>query len=252
MARRKSNRDKYQSRKSLANQNKRLENKLETRRLIILACEGSNTERLYFEAHFKHLKAAQRLSNLSCVFAPHQHTNPTGVLEDLLNYSDAFDNTYKDFEHRWIVIDRDEERCGGGGHTLQDFNEVLQKASKNRPVIETAWSNPSFEIWYLLHFHYHNTAIDRDQVIEKLNRNLSAPYNKSDPEIFSKLSNLEKPQGCEFAIRNARRLHNDAKALGLNAADTNPGTLVYELVELLLELQTPAQDAATIQSSALE
>lgn len=239
MARRKSNRDKEQSRKALAKYAKRPENKLEQRRLIILACEDKKSARFYFECYFEILKASRKLSGLSCVVATHQHTNPTGVLEDLLIFKDLYGNTYKDYDHRWIVIDRDEERCGGGGHTLQDFNEALQKASNNRPVIKVAWSNPSFEVWYLLHFHYHNTAIDRDQVIVKLNQAMSAIYEKSDMGMFSKLSNLKTPQGREFAIRKARQLHDDAKKAGLKPADTNPGTSVYELVEVLLQLQSP-------------
>lgn len=252
MARRKSNRDKYQSRKALAKHTKRLESKLEQRHLIILACEDEKSARFYFERYFELLKASRKLSGLSCVVATHQHTDPTGVLKDLLNYRDVYGNTYKDYEHRWIVIDRDEERCGGGGHTLQNFNEALQKASMNRPAIKVAWSNPSFEVWYLLYFHYHNTAIDRDQVIVKLRQAMSTTYEKNDPDMFSKLSNLEKPQGREFAIRNARRLHDDAKQAGLQPADTNPGTSVYELVEILLQLQSPTQDTATLQPNTSE
>lgn len=247
MARRKSNRDKYQSRKAVAKHAKRLENKLEQRHLVILACEDEKSARFYFEHYFEFLKASKKLSGLSCVVATHQHTDPMGVLQDLLNYSDIYGNTYKDYEYRWIVIDRDEERCGGGGHTLQNFNEALQKAFTNRPVIKVAWSNPSFEIWYLLYFHYHNTAIDRDQVIVKLKQAMSTPYKKNDPDMFSKLSKLEKPQGREFAIRNARRLHDEAKQAGLQPADINPGTSVYELVEILLELKSPTQDTATPQ-----
>ncbi|MFA7061921.1 MAG: RloB family protein [Pedobacter sp.] len=239
MARRKSNRNKYQSRKAIAKHPKRQENKLDKRRLIILACEDEKSARFYFEHYFELLKTSRKLSCLSCVVATHQHTDPTGVLKDLLNFSDVYGNTYKDYDHRWIVIDRDEERCGGGGHTLQNFNEALQKASKNRPAIKVAWSNPSFEVWYLLHFHYHNTAIDRDQVIVKLKQAMSTPYEKNDPDMFSKLSNLEKPQGRELAIRYGRRLHDDAKQAGLQPADTNPGTSVYELVEVLLQLRKP-------------
>ncbi|WP_027390582.1 RloB family protein, partial [Chrysiogenes arsenatis] len=168
MARRKSNREKHSSRNTPAKYTKRRENKLEQRHLVILACEDKKSARLYFERYFEILRNARRLSGLSCVVANHQHTDPTGVLQDLLAYEGVYGNTYKDYEHRWIVIDRDEERCGGGGHTRQNFDQALEKASKNRPEIKVAWSNPCFEIWYLLHFHYHNTAIDRDQVIVKL------------------------------------------------------------------------------------
>ncbi len=247
MARRQSNHNKSQSRQKIQKHSKRIENKLEKRLLIIIACEGEKTERYYFEVLFEILKAAHALSSLSCIFAPHQHTNPTGVLADLLTYQDTFGRTYKDYEHRWIVIDRDEERCGGGGHTLQDFNEALLRASGNRPEIKVAWSNPSFEIWYLLHFHYHNTAIDRDQVIVKLSQAISATYVKNDRSMHLRLQ-----QKLHDAIRNAKRLHDAAVEARMLPAVTNPGTTVYKLVNLLIELQTPPQPTETLQPAETE
>ncbi len=222
---------------------KRIENVRTQRLLVILACEGEKTERYYFESLFESLRKAQTLSSLSCVFAPHQHTNPTGVLADLIGFRDAFGRTYKDYEHRWIVIDRDEERCGGGGHTLQDFNNAISGAKDHRPEVKVAWSNPSFEIWYLLHFQYRDTAIDRDQVITSLNHALSACYEKNDPTMYTRL-HLK----LSDAVRNAKRLHDEATEAGMLPAATNPGTTVYELVKLLLELRTPSQQAEALQT----
>jgi hypothetical protein len=73
------------AKRKIAPQLKRSENRYKQRLLVLLACEGKNTERLYFEAFFAILKARSTISPASCVFAPHQHTNPTGVLEDLLS-----------------------------------------------------------------------------------------------------------------------------------------------------------------------
>ncbi|HEY6874150.1 MAG TPA: RloB family protein [Geobacteraceae bacterium] len=223
---------------------KRIENVLLQRLLIIIACEGAKTERYYFESWFQILKEAQALSPISCVFAPHQHTNPTGVLADLISFRDTYGRTYKDYEHRWIIIDRDEERCGGGGHTLQDFNEAILKASANRPEISVAWSNPSFELWYLIHFCYHNTPIDRDQVNIKLSRAISGTYEKNDRTMYSRLK-----LKLRDALRNAKRLHDEAKESGALPAATNPGTTVYELVNLFLELLNPPQQVENPQPS---
>lgn len=239
MARRQANRDKFQSRHKIQKHSKRIENELNKQLLVVLACEGEKTERYYFESLFEILKESRTLSKLSCVFAPHQHTNPTGVLEDLINFQDAIGRTYKDYEHRWIVIDRDEERCGGGGHTLQDFNNAISKAKTNRTGIKVAWSNPSFEIWYLLHFHYHNTAIDRDSVISKLSNARLVPYKKNDRTMFSQFNQ----KMLKDAVRHAKRLHDEAKRASTSPEATNPGTTVYELVELLIKLQNPPQQA---------
>ncbi len=213
---------------------KRHENKVNQRLLVILACEGRNTERFYFESYFAILKNRKTISPASCVFAPHKHTNPTGVLEDLLRFKDSAGRTCKDYEYRWIVIDRDEERHGGGGHTLQDFNKALEQARNSHAAIKVAWSNPSFELWYLLHFRFHNTAIDRERVIDLLEQEMSATYNKSNPATYSLLISR-----LPDAIRNARRLIEEAKVSTgiLIPAEANPATTVHELVETLLKLQ---------------
>ena len=213
---------------------KRRENRFNQRLLVLLACEGKNTERFYFEAFFAVLKNCKTISPASCVFAPHQHTNPTGVLGDLLSFRDSAGRTSGDYEHRWIVIDRDEERHGGGGHTLEDFNEAIEKAGGNRKPVRVAWSNPSFELWYLLHFHFHNTAIDRDQVIRQLERAMGKKYDKSSRDMCCLLA-----ERLPEAIKNARRLIGEAKSMTgkVVPAAANPATTVHELVELLQSLQ---------------
>lgn len=208
---------------------KRKENVKKQLLSIIIACEGLKTERNYFESIIKKLRTEQRITSTSRLqIVAHQHTNPTGVLDDLLAYQDRLGNTYKQFEEKWIVIDRDEERTNGGGHTLQDFNKAIQNAEKKG--ISVAYSNPSFEIWYLLHFHFYNTSIDRDSVIRKLEECLQSKYNKSDLEMFSRLAHL-----IDEAIRNAERLDNYRIEMGWTESDANPSTKVYQLVKKLLK-----------------
>lgn len=222
------------AKRQIAPKLKRSENRYQPRLLVLLACEGKNTERLYFDAFFDILKERKTISSASCVFAPHQHTNPTGVLNDLLNFKDSVGRTSNDYEHRWIVIDRDEERHGGGGHTLEDFNAAIERAAKCRRPVKVAWSNPSFELWYLLHFHFHNTAIDRDQVLDRLEKAMARVYDKSGNDMYSFLAGRTAE-----AVRNARRLIEQAVEVNgkLIPARANPATTVYELVELLQDLQ---------------
>jgi len=134
---------------------------LEKRKLMILACEGLKTERNYFDAWFDKLRIERKISPRSCVIAPHDHTNPTGVLADLVAYQ-SNGITFSDFEHKWIVIDRDEERTNGGGHTVLDFNEALNQAEKQG--VSVAYSNPCFEFWYLLHYDFRDSALHRDDL----------------------------------------------------------------------------------------
>lgn len=213
---------------------KRKEDAVAQRALVIIACEGEKTERLYFESWFQRLINKRMVSARSCVIAPHGHTNPTGVLLDLQGYfHDGL--RYADFEHRWIVIDRDEERPGGGGHSLQDFNAALQKSRQNSPKVSVAWSNPSFELWYLLHFRYQNTGTDRDLILTQLSTALGKPYRKSDPGMFDVL--IDK---LPTALRHAQLLYTDAKTRSLTADQSNPGTTVFQLVSLLASLENPS------------
>jgi hypothetical protein len=240
MSRRQINSREYQNRREYQKPSKRSENIRRQRLLVILACEGEKTERYYFETLFEQLKVKQKLSTTSCVFAHHKHTNPKGVLDDLLNFKDSSTGlTYKDYDHRWIVIDRDEERCGRGGHTHEDFNNAISQAKKrrNQPEVKVAWSNPSFEIWYLLHFQYRDTPIDRDDVVTCLSQILGYSYKKNDPKMYTRLC-----PHLNDAIRNATRLLTNAADKMTPPAQTNPGTTVHELVTLLNDLQTQVEE----------
>ena len=198
------------------------------RALMIIACEGLETEKNYFNAIFNELKAQKKLSANSLVIAKHNHTNPTGVLKDLQDHIDTKTGlTYKDYDHRWIVIDRDEERVNGGGHTPQDFNTALNLAKNKdkKKEVKVAWSNPSFELWYLLHFVFQNTPIDRNTVCDKLEKHSKQKYIKNDSEMYNKLSHL-----TETASSNAKKLINEDTV----PEKANPATTVYKLVELFL------------------
>lgn len=217
----------HKDRYRIQSHGQRKENILNQRLLFIIACEGEKTERFYFESWFARLKLSRQLSSRSCVIAPHSHTNPTGVLVDLLAFQDD-GLTFKDFEQRWIVIDRDPERTDGGGHMLVDFNGALQQAMNKRPKVSVAWSNPCFELWYLLHFRYQNTGTDRDLIQNQLSNALGHKYNKNDPDLFQ-LTIAKLPE----ALRNARRLYDHFQEQGLSADKSNPCTTVYQFVELL-------------------
>lgn len=210
----------------------RVENTRDERKAVILACEDSVSAPLYFNAIFDDLKINHAIAASSLVIAKHTHTDPLGVLQDLLNHSG-----YEDFDHQWIVIDRDEERTNGGGHTLENFNQAIAKAGGRR--INVAYSNPCFEIWYLLHFEYRNTAIDRDELYQKLERNYQYKKNK--------LLILTQEQQ-NTAIKNAQKLIKSWEDVqGATSPSTdNPSTTVHNLVKLLngFKAQQPQKTAS--------
>ncbi len=202
---------------------------LEKRKLLILACEGLKTERHYFESWFEKLRIERKISPRSCIIAPHDHTNPSGVLSDLLAYRESGISS-EDFEHRWIVIDRDEERTNGGGHTVQDFNDALDQAKIKG--VHVAHTNPCFEFWYLLHFEFRDSALHRDDLARLLSQRMGITYDKSDKGHFGRLF----PK-VSTAIRNADKLCQRNQR---PPCEANPSTSVHQLIIFLNKMLEPA------------
>lgn len=209
---------------------------------IIIACEDSVSSPIYFWLIVEKLIKQRLITQDSFVIANHNHSNPSGVLEDLKKHICDNGKTYKDFEHKWIVIDRDATRVNGGGHGRGDFNKALQNAKRLK--VEVAYSNDSFELWYLLHFTYRSTAILRDdtlnEVIKKLkakNPHKFAKLNKDNikQENFTKLIFDELLELQVTAIENAKRLLTSYGAEH-NPESDNPSTKVHLLVGVLNKL----------------
>jgi len=213
---------------------------------IIIACEDSVSSPTYFQMIIDNLIAQKKITPNSIVIVPHDgYTNPTGVLKNLKNYNKN-GISYKEYEYKWIVIDRDSD-YKGGGHSKEDFNEALSNAkSKRRDLhIDVAYSNDSFELWYLLHFDYRNTPIMRDEIIEKVIEKLK----NIEPHIFSRLTqdNIKEANYTKHifkallnlqdtAIRNAKRLLV-SYGTSHNPESDNPSTTVHNLVILLNNLE---------------
>ena len=213
---------------------------------IIIACEDSISSPTYFQMFVSSLIKEKIITQDSFVIAKHNHTNPNGVLTDLKNHKDSNGKTYKDFENKWIVIDRDCERVNGGGHTAEDFNNALQNAKKKRSDlhVDVAYANDAFELWYLLHFEYRNTAISRDELIERV----IAKLKQLDSHKFSRLTrdNIKQENYSKLiyealfpmqkiAIENAKKL---LLSYGQehNPECDNPSTTIHELVNILNSL----------------
>jgi len=235
------------------NKNKELEKKAFRRSVndkktvpdIIIACEDSVSSPTYFRMIVDNLIKQKIITQDSFVIAPHKHSNPIGVLQDLKNYKKE-GKVYKEFEHKWIVIDRDSPRVNGGGHSAEDFNNALKnaKSKKSNLNIEVAYANDSFELWYLLHFEYRNSAISRDEILTQVIKRLK----EIDAYKFAKLTkdNIKQENYTKLifetlkplqnvAIRNAKKLL-ESYGHEHNPESDNPSTRVYLLVEVLNSL----------------
>jgi hypothetical protein len=170
------------------------------RAAILIVCEGARTDVLYFRA-FK----------LPSVEVVGVGKNTVSLVDDAIRRSDGYDQT-------WCVFDRD-------SFPARAFNDAIQKA--RAAGFQVAYSNEAFEIWYLLHFDFHTSALSRTLYEDKLTERLGRRYEKNDPTLFASL----RPRQDQ-AIKHARRLLEEYGARH-NPEQDNPCTTVHLLVEEL-------------------
>lgn len=179
------------------------------RKHFIIVCEGTKTEPNYFEK-FRVPKDVIKIELIG------MGANTIQVVRRAIAERDAQPEA-----EVWAVFDRD-------SFPVADFNNALALAKRNN--IQVAYSNEAFEIWYLLHFDYHNVPIPRRNYPRMLSerRRLGKPYKKNDRDMYDLLFDRQPN-----AIRNAERLllsyepHQPEK--------DNPCTTVHTLVEALNE-----------------
>jgi hypothetical protein len=129
----------------------------------------------------------------------------------------------KAFDQVWCVFDRD-------SNPAVQFNAAIDLAKRNG--IRVAYSNQAFELWYLLHFQYLDTALHRKDYIQRLATHLGHPYQKNDFHVYAELLPLR-----EQAIHNTRQLL--AQYQPTRPAEDDPSTTVHRLVEQLIKFAGP-------------
>lgn len=171
------------------------------RQRFLIACEGEKTEPAYFEG----FRVPGRIMGLG--------KDPLTLVERAY-----IESQRDDYDQVWCVFDRDEV-------LPERFNRAFTQAQQWGMKI--AYSNQAFELWFLLHFHYCDTALSRSDYIERLSRQLNRPYTKSDRTIFDMLYPRIKE-----AINNAERLL--AEYDPSRPAEDDPSTTVHLLVQELM------------------
>ncbi|GAB4496920.1 MAG: hypothetical protein OHK0052_07630 [Anaerolineales bacterium] len=176
------------------------------RKRFLIVCEGEQTEPNYF-------KAFRVNAVVEVVGAGMVTTSLVAEAERLANQADN-NNRY---DQVWVVFDKDS--CSN-----QDFNRAIEDAHKLGFFV--AYSNEAFELWYVLHFNYMDSALHRSQYIEILTQHLWRTYQKNDPLLYETLLARQ-----ETALRNAKKLLETYQPH--NPATDNPCTTVHLLVDEL-------------------
>jgi hypothetical protein len=201
---------------------KRKSPKRDIPRVILIACEGKYTEPEYFKAIRQDLRSVM----VKIIVLPHDGTDPLSVVNKVLEEKQdrKHDGNWLDKDSAWAVFDGDE-------HIQRDSNnwhQAIQKAKKEN--IQLAITNPSIELWYLIHFQDNSASISQDKARERLNKYIPN-YEKARCYYLEKLKGL-----TQDAIARAKVLDNLAKQSNL-AEYANPCCSgISQLVDMLLKM----------------
>ena len=129
----------------------------------------------------------------------------------------------------WVAMDRDVDPKNSRDKQL--FNEALELASREK--IKIAFSNDSFELWYLLHFQEVTTPMHRRDIDKKLSEHLGRTYKSRHTSKVEDLFGEILPNLPE-ALRRAERLAAAAVTNGVPPEQANPSTSVHELIQAII------------------
>ncbi|MBE8968176.1 RloB domain-containing protein [Nostocales cyanobacterium LEGE 12452] len=180
-------------------------NTREVKQRFLIVCEGAKTEPNYFRC-FRVPK------NVVKIDVQGLGENPSKLVQSAKELKNQ-----EDYDQVWCVFDRD-------SWTKEDFNNAIKNAKEEG--FKVAYSNESFELWYVLHFEFMNTRIPRSDYLRKLTNLFGRTYQKNSETIYDEL--FEKQA---IAIKNAENLLKQY-APHIPAKD-NPSTTVHLLVQEL-------------------
>jgi len=178
---------------------------------ILIVCEGAKTEPSYF---------------LSFHVTNDVHGKGMETIR-VVDEAERLNDAEGPFDQVWCVFDRD-------SFPAADFDNAIHKVqSLTKKGFRVAYSNESFELWYLLHFEYLNAALTREQYNQKLEKHLDQKYLKGNPDNYR----LIQEMGNETqAICNAERLQ-DLYSSDIPYSKRSPATTVCLLVKELRRIK---------------
>ena len=199
-------------------------------RLIVIASEGKDTERIYFKALAKeytnprvHVHILERSED------EQNNSSPEHVLEQLNDYKIQYELEADD--ELWLVVDKDR-------WTEAMLSRVATECSQE-VAMHMALSNPCFELWLLLHMEdaASLTTEEKKQWMENRRKSKNAdPYLKV--RLRQKMGSYhESDYDAPALIVHVEEAIARAKDLDNNLTDRWPqtlGTRVYLLAESVM------------------
>lgn len=199
-------------------------------RLIVIASEGKDTERIYFKALAKeytnprvHVHILERSED------EQNSSSPEHVLKQLNDYKGHYELESDD--ELWLVVDRDR-------WTEAMLSRVATECAQNN-FMHVALSNPCIELWLLLHLVDATLLTSEEEQLWMDNRRKS---KNADPYLKVRLRQEmgayhESSYDAKMLIEHVDVAIARAEALDKNPADRWPqtlGTRVYLLAESVM------------------
>lgn len=167
---------------------------------ILIACEGSKTEPIYFNS----IRNELRSPTLEIIVLRNQgKTDPGNIIEILIEKRQQM----KD-EKRWTTNDAAWAVFDGDEHiekSRTSWENAINRANSQK--INLAITNPCFELWYLIHFQDHLSQISRDTLIKLLNKHIP-DYDKSMC-LYPKPLKTEMEKAIKCANKIAKQIERD-------------------------------------------
>lgn len=199
-------------------------------RLIVIASEGKDTERIYFKALAKeytnprvHVHILERSED------EQNNSSPEHVLKQLNDYKGHYELESDD--ELWLVVDRDR-------WTEAMLSRVATECAQDN-FMHVALSNPCIELWLLLHLVDATLLTSEEEQLWMENRRKS---KNADPYLKVRLrqemgSYHESSYDAKMLIEHVDVAIARAEALDKNPTDRWPqtlGTRVYLLAESVM------------------
>lgn len=193
---------------------------------IFIACEGKNTEPIYFE-RIKEQIEDENIFALT-IYPDREYnehkSDPFGLVNEAKDRINEFDEV-------WVVYDKD-------GYTKHKEAFALAQTDINGKKVNIAFSSISFEHWVLLHFEKNAIAYNKSkEIIEQkfLNNEKYFPdYSKrGDVDIYPVIKGLTNNAFENTAWLRYKQKSNIASK---DIYDVNPYTDVDVLIKKLLRV----------------
>ena len=199
---------------------------------IYIVCEGTNTERIYFEEIAQQKDVFDKYAITVYPSEEEQKKSKTGgltIYTDAVNLVKLAQKEIDNYDEVWAVFDKN-------GYTKHQ--EVFSTANKRTKKVNIAFSSIAFEHWILLHYEKNQTGFLKSQEISDYLNSQGYFLNYSKKANISVYLKIQDQ--TQTAIENAawlrREMAKNLAACGDKIYELNPYVTVDKLVMKLLDM----------------